>query len=76
MSDASVSDKRPEIIAKTPLFSFQDKEKIAGMLDTRRFEWFLKISNANLVWDEIKKEDPTGLYTTLSEAQEVKDEDI
>ena len=28
MSDASVSDKRPEVIAKTPLFSFKDKEKM------------------------------------------------
>ena len=76
MSDASVSDKRPEIIAKTPLFSFQDSEKIEGLLYTRRFERFLKIANANLVWDEIQKEDPGGLYTTLSEKQAEVDEEI
>ncbi len=74
MSDASVSDKRPEIIAKTPLFSFQDKEKIEGLLDSRRFERFLRLANANLVWEEIQNQDPSGLYTTLAEAQTVADE--
>jgi len=76
MSDASVSDKRPEIIAKTPLFSFRDTERMQGLLDTRRFERFLKIANANLVWSEIQKEDPGGLYTKLSENQSFIDEEI
>ena len=76
LSDASVSEQRPEIIAKTPLFSFQDPERVQGLLDTRRFERFLKLSNANLVWDEIQKQDPSGIYTSLAERQELIDEEI
>ena len=76
MSDASISDKRPEIIAKTPLFSFQDNEKLQGLLDSRSFERFLKLSNANLVWDEIQKENPGDLYVKLTEKQVTIDEEI
>ena len=67
MRDASLSPRRPEIIAKIPLFQLlTNYEGVSELNDLRKYERNLQLEELDALWENIKKADIAGIVAQSS----------